>query len=108
MQAFVADMLAKQHTDLHLVPHPTGRGEWSLINRVAEMEVELRNGIWRFPSIGGVLRDKEAEALLRDMKFFARVDHVPDRLVATVLAGWGLSREGKFKIEYFTRDFLVR
>ncbi len=72
------------------------------------MEVALGNGRWKFPTIGGALRDRETERLVKDMRFFSRQDHVPDRLVATMLAAWGLAQSEKSRAEVGHLDLMSR
>ncbi len=107
MQRFVADIL-NQRGDLNIVPYITNGRELSLANRVGEMEVDLANRRWMFPSIGGALRDRETERLVKDMRFYSRADHVPDRLVATMLGAWGLMQSEKNRAEVGRVDWMRR
>ncbi len=103
-----AVFILKQRHDLNIIPYITNGRELSLTNRIGELEVELENRRWVFPSIGCVPRDRETDRLVRDMRFYSRSDHVPDRIVATMLASWGMARREQKRIEYGHIDLQSR
>jgi hypothetical protein len=107
-QASLVGWVAKFDAMAHVVPYQTNSRALSLRDRVGDMEVALQRGEWRFPSIAGQLRDREADALLRDMRFFCRQDHVPDRLTATMLAAWGLDQSDRRRVEMGRVDLMSR
>lgn len=92
----------------HVVPYKTNAHALNLRNRVGDMEVALQNGKWSFPSVAGLVRDRETDALVRDLRFFCRQDHVPDRLTATMLAAWGLDQALRNRIETGALDTMSR
>jgi len=77
------------------VEYATAKGEMSLDNRIAELEVALTGKRWIIPSAGGVARDRETAVLVRQMRHFTRSDHPLDRLVALCLATWGIASAGR-------------
>lgn len=71
----------------------TGRGTNSMQARVEQLASELASGRWILPSQGGRARDRELEALVRDLVSFTPRAHTGDRLAALLIAAVGSEGE---------------
>jgi len=95
----------------NVVDYQTNSRQLRLEARLGELEVELRDGGWAFPSSGGRITDpgvaKFAQQLL-DMTRQDAEDHVPDEVVSVLMAGWGLATAGMRRAAFFPLDLMRR
>lgn len=75
--------------------------------RLGELEVQLANGKWLFPSVEGRIRDPETATFAQELLDFARGDHTPDRVVAVLFAMWGVSATQR-RVEFGWLDLTSR
>ncbi len=93
----------------NVVPYATSRGRNSLELRLGDLEVELANSQWAFPSSNGRILDQEVATFAQELLDYTRSDdHVPDRIVSVLLALWGISEATARRVEQFSLDTLSR
>jgi hypothetical protein len=73
------------NTSLPILPHTTGRLKKDPVLGVEGLAVELANGKWVIPNIGGKT-EPEVEAWISEMLFYDPKTHTGDRLMANYFA----------------------
>ncbi len=91
---------------VNVIEHVTTRATREA--RLGELEVALANGKWLLPSVDGRIRDAETAVFAQQLLDFARGDHVPDRVVAVMLAAWALEQTTSQRMESFSLDLQSR
>ncbi len=93
----------------NVIPYATSRGRKSLELRLGDLEVELANARWAFPSVNGRIVDAEVATLAQELLDYTRADdHVPDRIVSVLLALWGITEATERRVEQFSLDTMSR
>jgi hypothetical protein len=79
-QQYIVQFL-EEDTDIPVVPFTTGRNKRDPIFGVEGIAIDLSNGRWVFPNVGGRMHP-ELEKLIEEMLFYTPGKHTGDRLMS--------------------------